>query len=272
MPYFGGKSPVANGKLGPWIAGMLPRRKWYVEPFAGMAGVLLSRTPPFGWEVLNDVDGRIVAWWTAVRDHADEFARLVEATPSSRRVFEAAAKRMDDATDSMQQALAVHVVLRDGIMNALGRTTTQSGAGRGYAGLRDGPGSRGFGRREIRRLADRLRDVHLEDQDCCQLLERIAPRAKAVVYCDPPYRDADTTNYGVDAFDRGRFAELVTGAKAFVAISGYGDEWDHLGFVRHEREAYAVARASRTSMESRRRVEVLWTNGETAREPSMFAD
>ena len=55
LPYFGGKRGYG---LAEWIASHLPLSDdiAYIEPFAGMAGVLLSR-PAVKIEILNDLNG-----------------------------------------------------------------------------------------------------------------------------------------------------------------------------------------------------------------------
>ena len=250
-PYYGGKSPVGTG-VGAWIASHLPSRKYYVEPFCGMAGVLLAREPAH-IEVLNDLDGRIICWWRAVRDEGVRFESMANATPRSRAVFDEAAKLVDESPGwkphmdlDMELALAVHVLLSNGFSNGLGKKH------RGFGTL-----SRPRQRLDYDALMDRLRKVTLESVDACEIVRRVGRHADAVTYCDPPYRDAITAAYGVNEFDPDALTAAMQESKGFVAVSGYGDEWDHLGWHRHERDtvAYIGARNGGTA-----RTEVLWTN------------
>ena len=254
-PYYGGKSPTGTSMLGPWIASLLPRRKYYAEPFAGMAGVLLCR-PACDVEVLNDLDGRIVAWWMAVRDAPDEFARRIDATPRARQVFESSCELIDDVgavhttVPDLDLAVAVHVVLRDGFTNALGAKH------RGFGTL----GKR-RGRPDIAALAERLRHVTLESVDAAKIVERVGRHHDSVLYVDPPYPSAITSAYGVEKFDKAALAGAMRAAQGFVAVSGYGDEWDELGWHRTERRAVAHVGARDGGSP---RTEVLWTNDEPA--------
>ncbi len=60
MPYKGGKS---YKPVGPWVASHLPEFvDFCVEPFLGMGGVLVNRTPA-ALEWANDADGSIEGWW-----------------------------------------------------------------------------------------------------------------------------------------------------------------------------------------------------------------
>ncbi len=86
LSYYGGKRGYGKAQ---WIASFLPHTpdSCYIEPFAGMAGVLLARAP-VKTEILNDLNGRVVNWWRAVRDKPEEFGRLLEFTPFSRAEYE----------------------------------------------------------------------------------------------------------------------------------------------------------------------------------------
>jgi len=89
--YHGGKSGAAigSGSLGSWIADQLPPptpQQLYVEPFAGMLGVLLQRQPA-GKEIINDLDDRISDFWRAVRYHPEQLEWMLRWTPLSRSTF-----------------------------------------------------------------------------------------------------------------------------------------------------------------------------------------
>ena len=104
-------------------------------------------------------------------------------------------------------------------------------------------------------LQKRIRDVQLECGDAVKLLGKLAALDYAVIYCDPPYAQADKRYYAHDV-DRAALADVLIAQQGRVAIGGYGDEWDALGWQRHER---------RTTLSSHlrdqpERVEVLWTN------------
>ena len=75
---------------------------------------------------------------------------------------------------------------------------------------------------------------------------------------DPPYYTTDNTIYKHQEFDVDKLTKLVKECRGFVAISGYGDEWDHLGWHKHTKEirTQLVARTKK----AKERTEVLWTN------------
>ena len=249
LRYYGGKS--AHGAKGRWIAGHLPHARGYIEPFAGMLGVMLQREPS-KFELANDLDRSIITWWEAVRDHTADFEHLVECTPQSRDAYDWAVQNVHHA-DLLQRALAVHVVLSQGFVPGMS------------SGLRSWRRWRRLASMDIRALADRLADVLLENRDAVEVLDEQARYPNHVVYCDPPYHTADTLAYTVDV-DRGAMAEVLRAAKAKVAISGYNDEWDELGWERRDYFTYTT----NTAAGSGPRTEVLWCNYAAPEQPTLF--
>ena len=88
--YYGRKA-----RLAPWIASLLPPHRTYVEPFAGSAAVLFAK-PPSPTEVLNDLDGAVVNFFTVLRDHPAELAQALRLTPYARAEYQQHAARYDD--------------------------------------------------------------------------------------------------------------------------------------------------------------------------------
>ena len=250
LTYYGGKRGYGQGD---WIAGLLPWYKvsCYVEPFAGMAGVLLAREP-VKIELLNDLNGRVVNWWRAVRDDAAEFGRLVEYTPRSREEYAWARGAVDDLGETpLRRALAFHILLDQGLLQG-------DGLDGGWA-RKFNPYIRNIPRhdqRGIEILADRLRAVQLENCDALALLERTAGIPEAVIYADPPYPSADTSPYALGDLDYKRLGELLQAQEGAVAVSGYPGEWDSLGWECERKSAHRNQIGGSWSP----RVECLWRN------------
>lgn len=251
VPYYGGKSAMSPQRLGTWIAGQLPYRRAYIEPCAGMLGVLLQRRKsPI--EVVNDADERLLTWWRMVRDHHEGFARRLRFTPYSRREYEHQLTLLDDP-DPMTRATAVHVALAQSVLHC-----TSPGSWKPPA-VRNTPPPR---HPDIEALHARIADVALEHRDAVDMLERWCRETDAVIYFDPPYPSAYTEPYAstvvVDAA-----TEVLAGAKALVAVSGYSNEWNALGWRRIERPVYTPVGHSTEQGgvgSGLKRVEVLWTN------------
>lgn len=242
LGYYGGKSPHGGRALAKWISeciGPTPQGWSYFEPFAGMAGVLLSR-PPAQIEIANDANGWLVAWWRAVRDFPDQFGRLIEATPYSRAEYAEAGRRIagEPSGDPLRDALTAHVVIEQSRMH--------------------GPAPTGWSRRLQARGGNR-KPVQLEQGCALALLEDTAKIKRAVIYCDPPYLSADTSPYGAEHgaadFDRNRFMALLQEQRGRVAVSGYGDDWSALGWRRETLDTVTLISGKRAD-----RVEALWLN------------
>jgi DNA adenine methylase len=52
--YYGGKT-----RLAPWIGGLPPAHRTYLEPFVGNGAVLIAKAPS-ATEILNDLGGAVV--------------------------------------------------------------------------------------------------------------------------------------------------------------------------------------------------------------------
>ena len=256
VQYHGGKSgrnPAAR-----WIASILP---WdfnttYIEPFAGMLGILTQRQPVIN-EIVNDINGDIINWWIQVRDNYDELARLVALTPHSRDIFKQAKKDLENAdTSPVKRALALYIIVRQSLMHV--PTPKVATWGITYTPHRMSP----WIDNELVLLAERIRHVYFENRDALEVLERVSMEKNAVVYCDPPYHSAATACYGKgkDGTDWKRMEELLQAQKGRCAVSGYGDEWDCLGWHRHSfTKGYTVLK-EKGYRESQERTEVLWCN------------
>ena len=257
LPYFGGKSVHGVTRLGAWIASLLPnpsdsRYNHYSEPFAGMLGVMCHR-PPMANEWVNDLDGLIVNWWRTVRDEPEELAYILRYTPYSQEEYHRAFNEMYKENDPVRRALNVAIVLYQGRCKSLARNRSWG---------RTSVKTESWGKRDllddrIPGLHDRLKHVLLFNEDAIRFLERTAGFSNSVVYCDPPYRSAPSgDNYGRHEVDVDGLSEAMSFHKGAVAVSGYGSEWDHLGWHKHNYETFSTFQADGDNA----RTECLWTN------------
>ena len=82
----------------------------------------------------------------------------------------------------------------------------------------------------------------------------------ALLYLDPPYVTAKTsTAYGVSDFDGHALRDALRSDDigARIAISGYNDEFDDLGWHKNERKVISPLSRKRATKYA---TEVLWTN------------
>jgi DNA adenine methylase len=261
--YFGSK-----GRLGPWIASLLPTHRTYVEPFAGSAAVLFAK-PPSPTEVINDRDGDLVCLFRTLRDRGPELARALRLTPYARA--ELAAATLDDAgLDEVERARRVFVRLNMSISRTLGRQ-------RGFAAAYNTNGAdhaRKFASlvEHLPAATERLRRVIIEDRPALEVIAKYGA-ANTVIYCDPPYLDATRsalakrrgTDYAIEYATEAQHRELAAAlhaTPAAVLISGYPSplyEDLYAGWWRVERP---VDKPSSLTSGGRaaHAVEVVWSN------------
>ena len=267
LPYFGGKSKRSRQH---WITGLLPwhRHTCYVEPFGGQAGILLARAP-VGSEIYNDLNGDLVNWWRCVQWRRQEFVAAIEATPASREEMMRAGRVLAEPwalTDEpdLRRGQAVYAWLQNSQ-----KSNMPPGGGTYRVVFK--PKALGlWGEEKLLALANRLRQVQLENVDAVRLLDRLADRDFTVAYVDPPYAEAVSggTDYGLTC-DYDALTEVLRRQQGRIAISGYGTEWDHLEWHRHElKDTFTPIEGGAPT----ERTEILWCNYDARKEGSAFWD
>ena len=273
LRYSGGKHVDSRRSIGRQIASLLPYRSVYVEPFAGQLGVLLQRQPS-KYELINDLDSNIYYWWKAIREFPCDLFDLVSMSPFSREMFiesgvilyeRSSPSQKVDKDFILRKALSVYIILTQSFIPSLEKvdSTEWSFTARRVKEKRS--------REWFMSLSKRLEGVVLENTDAVELLHKITTTKclrsqnleDVVVYVDPPY-PSTTCHYsqGIDTF---ALVEALKAQKGFCAVSGVGDEWDCLGWERHEfreekiSQAFALETGEHATM-----VEVLWTNMPTS--------
>lgn len=261
LPYFGGKSGNSHTLKGRWVASLLPQetRVLYCEPFAGMLGILLQR-PRAKVEIVNDLNERVINWWRCVRDYPEEFGNLLEYTPYSRVDFDWARDNLDDG-DMLTRGLAFHIVCSQSAMHTDHKQHWALHYDESSGRLKM------WGRADVMALSKRLRYVQLEAKDALDILDKTMQYEKAVIYCDPPYTGySDVKHYRAN-INLGELSAKLSEQKGRVAVSCYGDAFDHLGWERHEFDTFVYSAGGRDRSP---RTEVLWTNYTPLLQPQLW--
>ena len=249
LPYYGGKS-----RLGPWVLRHLPYSydAPYVEPFGGMLGVLLQRRPA-RIEVAGDRNPDLINWWECVRSDWRELKRLVAHTPHSRKVLDDAltAFQTPAARSSLDRALLYHILMTQSMeANAYDKSLTLL---RYRAPVVYGD--------RLEALAERVRNVQFLVVDAVELLDHFRGRADAIIYCDPPYKTTENKRYGPGhTVDYHWLTQALIAQRGRVAISGYDDEWDSLGWRKVQTEKAVGIIHKRDVKKGKPRIESLWLN------------
>ena len=255
IKYWGGKGRI---QIRNWINSLLPQETniSYIEPFAGMLGILLAR-PVAKSEVINDLDGNITNWWTVVREQPKELEWLIQHTPCCRTTYEQCYDKLQQGEyndDPIKQAWATFTVIQHSIVHSLGK----KGFGVSYYGRNPQLG-KGF-IDKLAPLAYRLRNVQIENTDAMTILERTKNYDFAVIYCDPPYPTTYTSPYNNQDIDIDKMSQLLLQQQGRVAISGAPTEWDHLKWTRHDMNTKFSHVGENSEKEGNTRTECLWTN------------
>lgn len=248
-PWFGGKWEMD------WILAHFPPHDTihtYVEPFGGMAGLLLHKRPS-PVEVYNDLSSGLVTFWRAVREFPDELARAVEATPTSYEEWYRAGAVMRDLKEPVDNdPKAIVETARQFVVMA--RQSMAGAPGRAYQAVithsRRGMASNAsawLNMPEI--IADcgrRFAQVQVEHRPAIFVLRKYdTPRT--LFYVDPPYYP-ETCQVGI--YKQGGGCEMSQGEHAAlirclrqlegsVILSGYDnplyEKWlvDRDGWIKH---------------------------------------
>lgn len=270
ITYYGGKVGMAER-----IVSLMPAHRVYIEPFFGSGAVLFSK-PRVTHEIVNDVDGAVVAFFRLLREGPEELARVCRLTPYARQEY-AAADCDEPGLDDLELARRFWVRVNQSFAKTVG---TRTGWSITTARTQSVCGSTQGRIDRFMACAERLSQVAIECCDGADLIERLAT-SDTVVYADPPYLAA--TRRGItkkgdyrrdmsDQADHERLAEVLHRTSATVILSGYPSELyeDLYGdWPRHETAVLAHSSNAVTSARGDR-VEVLWTNRELDR--GLFAE
>ncbi|MFC7330799.1 DNA adenine methylase [Marinactinospora rubrisoli] len=252
IAYYGSKLSIASE-----IVRLLPPHDHYVEPYAGSLAVLLAKTPS-KMETVNDLDGRLMGWWRALRDRGDELARVCALTPHSRAELAAAHERADD---ELEDARRVWVLLTQG------RTGTMRNVGwRHHINPRGS--SIGMPRYlksyvdRIAPVAERLHGVSLECRPALEVIRSYGRHPDVLLYVDPPYLGSTRArNYSHEMAgesDHRDLAAALHSCRAAIVLSGYASPLyeDLYGGWRR----YEISSRTHQGTGPAERIEVLWAN------------
>lgn len=250
-----------------WIIEQMPVHRVYVEPFGGMAGVLLKKEPS-EIEVFNDLDGRVINFFRVIRDREslDELKRRCELTPYSREEFHDLCET-PEPTEAIDRAWWFFVRCRQargGI--GLARLTPNAWATSTrsrrqmpepiskYLSALDG----------LAAVADRFRQVVIENLPAVELIPKF-DGPETLFYCDPPYPARTRSGGKAEAYrmemtdrDHENLLDCLRHCRGRVLISSYPSpiyEERLKDWVRVEKETHV-----QFSNSGQARTEILWKN------------
>ena len=263
IAWYGGKHYLAR-----WIIEQMPDHRVYVEPFGGMAGVLLKKEPS-EVEVLNDLDGRVVNFFRVIRDRDqfEDFKRRTELTPYSREEFQNLCET-PEPTQPVERAWWFFVRCRQA-RGGLGmgprlsanawatstRTRRQMAEPVSkYLSSLDG----------LESVADRFRQVMIENTPAIELIKKY-DGPDVLFYCDPPYPGSTRSGgkaasyaFEMTDVDHIRLLETLKQCRGRVMISSYDSSlYNNLLASWNRVQKTTHVQLSNSGMD---RTEVLWKN------------
>jgi DNA adenine methylase len=266
LGYFGSKVRVA-----PRIIDLLPAHCGYIEPYCGSLSVLLAK-PPTGFEVVNDKDQDLMAFWRVLRDRPRDLARVCRLTPHSRAEYEASWP-IPPGADDLERARCVWVKLTQGRGGALratgwryheapgGRTSTMPRTLAGYAA-------------RIEQVAARLAAVTLECRPALEVVDRYGRDPKSLLYVDPPYlhgtRVGGVYRHEMTDADHQQLLAALAAARSAVVVSGYAHDLYETALAGWERAELRAGTGQAVGKGWQDRTEVLWSNRPMRRDQPLW--
>ncbi|KKK59918.1 hypothetical protein LCGC14_3029570, partial [marine sediment metagenome] len=227
LRYHGGK-----WRLAPWIISHFPEHRVYVEPYCGVASVLMrkDRAPA---EVINDLDEDVVNVFRVLRDpaSASRLVDLLRLTPWSRVEFN---ESYSAAEDPVEQAR--RTVLRAFMAHGSTHRRAHRTGFRAKSWVQRQPAQTEWLKypEEIGVFIDRLRGVTIE---CRPAIEVIAQQdsPETLFYVDPPYVLDSRTSvrwqceadgwrayaHNLSNEEHRELVDVLRGCTGMVVLSGY---------------------------------------------------
>jgi DNA adenine methylase len=218
----GGKFYLAD-----WILSHAPPKYiTYCEPYFGGGAVLLRHDPEGHSEVVNDLDGELMNFWTCLADPElfEQLRRSVTATPFSMHSFEEAV--VADHPLNMRALRAQQFFIRSRM--------SRQGLCKDFATMSKSRTRRGMNEQVSQWLGaieglpeihERLKRVVIFNEDALDVIRRL-DHSETWFYLDPPY--PHETRTATDAYEHEcnskhhfLLLELLTEIKGRFALSGY---------------------------------------------------
>ncbi len=213
LAYIGGKS-----KLSKTIIEMIPEHRSYCEVFAGAAWVFF-RKEQSKYEVINDLDGDLVAFYRVLQNHLEEFLKQFKWLLASREWFEDWNRQQDaGGLTDIQRAARYYYLQR---LCFGGKVKS-----RVYG---SGPMRRPM--INLLRMEETLSEVHLrlahatiENLPWDEFIPRF-DREETFFYCDPPYYKCPYYAYNFGFADFEKLAEILSkiSGKFILSINDHSD-------------------------------------------------
>ena len=246
---------------------LIPAHKCYVEAFGGGGSLLFAKNPS-KTEIYNDIDSDLVKFLRIFRARGDDFEELKwksRWTPYSIEEY-VEFKHTWRNYEGVERYYRWFAVIRMSFNGTFGQGGCSLSPQRNKA-------------RQMREcvdnfeeVADRLRDVQLDNRDWTEVLEKY-DTPSTFFYLDPPYLPSTRSSGGywhdMSEFEHEVLVETLLDIEGKVLLSGYPsklyERLERRGWSRQDIETtcYSAHRGEGTDTEKLKRTECLWRNYET---------
>jgi DNA adenine methylase len=165
----------------PWTVAHFPIHDVYCEPCFGGGAVLLHK-PPCKLEIANDLDGRVVNFFTVLRERPDDLAHTIALTPwheaEYRRCLQPVTEPLEDARRFFFAAWAS---VKGGPIPSPSDFRWQKKQTRRSAAVRDVADLS-----HLLATAERLKNVQFLNRDALAVIDKMRGTG-SLIYFDPPY-------------------------------------------------------------------------------------
>jgi len=259
--YYGAKQKIATR-----IIEALPPHNCWVEAFCGSAAITLFKEPA-QIEIINDVNGEIVNVFRQLRNRPKALIKAIALTPYAREEFLDVREKPKRKVNQLERARRFLAMSMMTVNGTIGKVRCGFSFSQSYS--REGKEARvnrwfNFPER-LQRVADRLRNIRIENRDARELVRMFRNRPATVIYLDPPYFVKRDHGYTIDANDEKfhrELLELCCKCKCMVVISGYETKlYDELLTAKKGWKKTKIRTRTRdTTGKDYARTEIIWRN------------
>ncbi len=259
LKWHGGKQPLARR-----IVALMPPHITYVEPFAGALAVLLAKPPGDTSEIVNDLDSRLMDFWTLLREAKwfARFQRMAQASPMSEELWRECEKDLE-AEDPSRRAWAYFVRCRQSLAGRM-KSFTPLSVTRTRREMNEQAAAWLSAVDGLAEVHARLKRVAILNRDALEVI-RQHDSPQTLFYCDPPYVPGSRSAPEVYAHEmtlnqHAQLLELLKLCKGKVILSGYSNPLYDEELQSWQRVEIDRANSAAGGDTKRRMTEVLWLN------------
>lgn len=197
--------PGGKGEKSDWIIDKIPPHDTFIEVFGGSAAITYNK-PRSKYEIYNDLNDDLVQFFRVLRNHEDELIKWLQGVPYARSLYEEwvvefyEGYRPDDPVERAGRFFTLRYMQSQGESSKVNgfKTRAKRSPARSFDNARE----------QLWEIADRFRQVTIENKDYRELLEDYDDNDVDVIfYADPPY--VDTEHFYGEGFDHAEFIEAL---------------------------------------------------------------